>query len=158
MTKYRIHNEEVPRHYSPTGDAVRPTFARKTDPETGATFLVKTGERDQYALIQSCAAVTDIGSIIDRITHGDTSMLSRVKGVFGDFSEFSTDPQFNKALVDQAYGLYDSLNAEMKAQYPTFTDFLGSFADRDSFTAFYEKHLTTKSATKPEGGDSDVEK
>lgn len=154
MTKYRLHNEEVPRHYSPTGEPMRPTFARKIDPKTGASFLVQTGERDQYALIQSFAPVTDINSIIDRITHGDASMLSRVKGVFGDFSEFSTDPQFNKALVDQAYGLYDSLNPDLKSQYPTFTDFLGSFADRESFTAFYEKHL----AEKPEGGDPDVEK
>lgn len=134
--RFRLPNEDHARSDTPCGFPMRPTFNTKRDPKTGGLDLVKTGERDQYSLIQSFAAVTDVNAILDRFSRGDVSALSRVRGVFGDVSKFGTDPHANHDLVNRANAAYASLPPELIQKYPSFADFLASFASPDAFKAF----------------------
>lgn len=152
--RFRLPNEEHARSCTPCGSSLRPTFNTKRDPKTGGFDLVKTGERDQYSLIQSFAAVTDVNAILDRFSRGDVSALSRVRGVFGDVSQFGSDPHVNHDLVNRANAAYEALPSELMQKYPSFADFLASFASPDAFKAF-EANLSAFKA-RSAGGAADA--
>lgn len=134
--RFRLQNEEVSRHSTPGGCGDRPTFTRKIDEVTGGSSLVETGKRDQYSLIQSFAAVTDLSAMLDRFARGDVSALSRVRGIFGDFTGFGSDPQSQHLLINRANEVYADLPNDLKSKYPTFMDFLSSFGSADAFSRF----------------------
>lgn len=56
---------------------MRDDYEISTD-ENGSEFLVKVGEHDQYAEIQSYADAVNFDRILERIALGDTSMLRPV--------------------------------------------------------------------------------
>lgn len=90
-------NDRISRHIpvcgsSPTGCGIRPKFAKKI--EDGRARLVKVGETDQQALINSYKDECDFNRIVERYQNGDISALARVQGLYTDLSGYpdnSTD-------------------------------------------------------------------
>lgn len=67
---------------SPTG--ISSEFQERLDSH-GVTFLHKVGQIDLNAVVQASKESTLVYNILDRFQAGDVSVLSKVKGAFGDF-------------------------------------------------------------------------
>uniref|UniRef100_A0AAU8AU47 Internal scaffolding protein n=1 Tax=Dulem virus 152 TaxID=3145629 RepID=A0AAU8AU47_9VIRU len=75
-------------HYrvpSNVGDPVKVIYTPQFD-ANGAMNLVESGRENIYDFIQSHAESVDIHVILERFARGDISALSRVQGVYGDFT------------------------------------------------------------------------
>lgn len=88
-------NERISRHNpvcgsSPTGCGIRPKFAKRI--EDGKARLVKVGETDQQALINSYKDECDFNRIVERYQNGDISALARVQGLYTDISGYPDNP------------------------------------------------------------------
>lgn len=101
MSNGRVSLYSSPCHSSPVGSAIRDRFAKRV--ENGKVVLVKVGETDQQALINSYKDECDVNRIVERYANGDSSVLARVQGLYSDISGFADNPT-------------DLLNAPVKAR------------------------------------------
>lgn len=67
---------------SPTGISIE--FQERLD-HNGVSYLEKVGQIDLNAVVQASKESTMVYNILDRFQSGDLSVLSKVKGAFGDF-------------------------------------------------------------------------
>lgn len=113
-------NERYKHYYrfsgvSPCGSGIRDTFAK--DISTNPPTLKKVGETDQYAITQSFKDECDINRIISRYQAGDISLLSRVQGLYSDFTGFPSDPTEMMQLGLLANSAWDNLDPEFKLKF-----------------------------------------
>lgn len=101
MSNGRFSYYSSPRKSSPAGSPIRDRFAKRV--ENGKAVLVKVGETDQQALINSYKEECDVNRIVERYVNGDSSVLARVQGLYSDISGFADNPT-------------DLLNAPVKAR------------------------------------------
>lgn len=122
------------RYTSNPGRGVRDKMSPVVDKE-GVRYLEKVGETDQYSFIQSFKDSCDIKMMVEKYAlTGDISFLQRVQGVFNDVVGMPTDLRGLEDIRLYAENQYDALSDEIKAKL-TFEDFLGGFADQESFDA-----------------------
>lgn len=75
------------RVYAQPGSRMKPVYqARKT--ESGSIELVQTGEENIYDAIQAEREGCELTSILRRFANGETDVLSRTQGMYGDFTNF----------------------------------------------------------------------
>lgn len=104
------------RGLSKTGSPKKPLYRLFVD-DDGKRELRKSGEYDLYAEIQSYKDSCSIEYILSRFAAGDTSALSRVQGVYGDFTEMPTTMAELQQRVIDATALFDSLPLDVREQY-----------------------------------------
>lgn len=104
------------RELSKTGSPKKPLYRLFVD-DDGKRELRQSGEYDLYAEIQSYKDSCSIDYIISRFCAGDTSALSRVQGVYGDFTEMPTTMAELQQRVIDATALFDSLPLSVREQY-----------------------------------------
>ena len=100
---------------SPCGSGIRGTFVK--DISTNPPTLKKVGETDQYAITQSFKDECDINRIIARYQAGDISVLSRVQGLYSDFTGFPSDPTEMMQLGSLANSAWENLDSEIKLKF-----------------------------------------
>ena len=88
--KFPTQFDKRNRQFSENGSRLMPVYKMKVDKETGARELRKVGEDNIYAKIQSHKDSVDINYILARFARGDVSALSKIQGVYGDFTQMPT--------------------------------------------------------------------
>lgn len=82
MTQYR----KPIRVMCVSGSSEKVTYSPVFD-DKGIWHLVATGKKDLYGEVQSHAESVDINVLVKRFQKGDVDVLSRVQGIYGDFSD-----------------------------------------------------------------------
>lgn len=101
---------------SNTGSPMKDTYKMHVD-ENGKRELRKSGVYNLYAEIQSHKDSCSIDYILARFAAGDDTALSRVQGIYGDFSEVPTTMAEVCQRVIDAKHIFDNLPIEVREQY-----------------------------------------
>lgn len=103
--------------------------------KNGVMSLEETGKENLYDYIQSHADSVDIHIILKQFAAGDVSVLSRVQGAYGDFTQMPKTfaEALNTMVAAEQY--FMSLPVEVRAQFGhNFNQFIASM-DQSDFTA-----------------------
>ena len=113
LTQYSSRGRRFP---SCVGSGIKVLYAPVFDRD-GVMHLEQAGTEDLYASIQSHKDSCDIYVILGRYQAGDVSALSKVQGLYGDFTQ--VPKTFAEALnvMIAAESYFDSLPVEEKAKY-----------------------------------------
>lgn len=140
VTKYQKE-----RVRSNAGSRMQPQYKMTVNKETGAHELKQKGEINLYAQIQSFKNSTDVNYILERFARGDESALSKVQGVYGDFTEMpKTLAELSQRVLD-AQTLFDNLPLDVREQFgfnPSV--FFASIGSEKFNTIFADKNSTLK--------------
>lgn len=86
--KFKSHYDRE-RVISNGGSRIKVKYRAEVD-KKGVIDLVEDGEENLYDFIQSHADSVNIHRIIERFNRGEVDVLSRIQGVFGDFTNLPT--------------------------------------------------------------------
>lgn len=83
MKKFRTQYDDRASVYQEPGHPIKPVYSPRYN-EDGVLDLVVTGSEDLYDYIQSHKQSTDIHVLLERFANGETDVLSRMQGFYGD--------------------------------------------------------------------------
>ena len=118
MSKYRSAYSGHVRHTSMTGNGREPEYEYRVTDE--GRELVKTGETDVYALIQSRLDETKIENIIKRATYDSTALGNQnwqTSEVMTDISDAPTNYHEWYGRIKDAEAEFDKLPIEVKNKW-----------------------------------------
>lgn len=118
MSEFRSAYSGQVRHTSLTGNGHEPEYEYQLK-DTGRE-LVKTGEKDVYALIQSRLDETKIENIIKRVTYDPEALGNQNwqnSGAFVDISEVPTSYHEWYGRIKDAEDEFEKLPVEVKAKW-----------------------------------------
>ncbi|UPW41152.1 internal scaffolding protein [Sigmofec virus UA08Rod_5349] len=101
----------------------------------GRMSLEEIGKEDLYDYIQSHADSVDINVILKRFAQGDASVLSRIQGAYGDFTQMPKTfaEALNTLIAAEQY--FNGLPVDVRAQFGhNFNQFIASM-DSPDFTS-----------------------
>ena len=98
------------------GSGMKDTYKMHVDPD-GKRELKKSGEYNLYADIQSYKDSVSIDYILTRFVNGDETALSRVQGIYGDFTQMPTTMAELQQRVIDAEHLFNNLPLDIREQY-----------------------------------------
>ena len=130
----RLCGQHVRRHCN-AGSREKITYEPVYD-KRGVWHLEESGKTNLYHEIQSHADSCDINIIMARYRNGETDVLSRIQGVYGDVTNVPTD--YAEILNQQlkAEALFKSLAPEIREKYNNSVEqFMSSFSTRDGWEA-----------------------
>lgn len=123
------------KYYTPAGSSIKPVYSAKVR-DDGVIELVQTGEEDIQEFIDSFAEETCISSIVARCAAGDTSVLSKRQGTYGDFSDFPKTYRDVLQVVIDGRNYFDSLPVEIKDKFnQSFEQWFTTYGTEDWFNA-----------------------
>lgn len=151
-------NERYRRYRSscgsaPVGSRIRPRYRK--DCRENPPKLVKVGETDQYAFIQSFADSCDLARIVERAASGDLTVLQRVQGVYTDVSalpETMTD-LMNLGIIGK--DAWDRLSDEVKAKFENEEDFKNALLTGDLSRLSLQEDPPAPTPNPNEGGKTE---
>lgn len=85
MPTFRTQFDNRPRFTVSSGSREKTLYGGRYD-EDGRLILVETGKEDLYGYIQSHRDSVDLNKLLARFAQGETDVLSRRQGVYGDFT------------------------------------------------------------------------
>lgn len=136
------------------GSGMKPTYKMHVD-DDGKRELRKSGEYNLYAEIQSYKDSVSIDYILSRFVNGDDSALSRVQGVYGDFTEMpKTMAELQQRVID-AENLFNQLPLDIRAQYNHSASEFFAQLDSDKTKAIFDAD-TKSTVVTPEVVTSEV--
>nr|CAI9751592.1 virion structural protein [Microvirus sp.] len=97
------------------GKAVQPIYEPRFDGKT--THLVQVGTKDLQEDINAHEPYTDIAYMLNRLSHGDTSVLAKQPACYGDFTSLPSNPTDIINYVTNAQAQFDTLSAQDRAKY-----------------------------------------
>ena len=106
----------VPGAKTVPGSGMKDTYKMHVD-EDGKRELKKSGEYNLYADIQSYKDSVSIDYILTRFVNGDETALSRVQGIYGDFTQMPTTMAELQQRVIDAEHLFNNLPLDIREQY-----------------------------------------
>ena len=118
MIKFRSAYSGQERHASPTGNGHEPEYEYKVTDE--GRELIKTGETDIHALIQSRLDETKIENIIKRATYDPTTLGSQdwqTSETMTDISDAPTNYHEWYGRIKEAEAEFDKLPVEVKNKW-----------------------------------------
>jgi hypothetical protein len=118
MSNFRSAYSGQIRHTSPTGNGHEPEYEYKLKDK--GRELVKTGEKDVYALIQSRLDETKIENIIKKATYDPAALGSQDwqnNGTFVDISDVPTSYHEWYGRIKDAEDKFEKLPVEIKAKW-----------------------------------------
>ena len=128
-TAYRDHK----RFNSAVGDRFVMEYSPVYD-ENGRLELKESGKTDLYEYIQSHRDSVDIHVLLKRYQLGDAAALSKVQGVYGDFTEAPKSFADMLNLVNAGRQYFDSLPVEVKQQFNNnFAEFMADYGSQEFF-------------------------
>lgn len=117
------------RIHSKHGDRMRKTYGAVFD-EKGSVRLEEKGQEDLYGYIQSFADSVDIHVILKRFANGETDVLSRVQGFYGDYTELPKDYAQMLNVVNGGEQLFNSLPVDVRSKFGhNFNTFMTALCD-----------------------------
>lgn len=85
MPKFRTQYDSRSPVFQEPGSRIKLVYSPRYS-ETGVLDLVVDGQEDLYDFIQSHKESTDIHVLLDRFANGETDVLQRMQGFYGDVS------------------------------------------------------------------------
>lgn len=131
--KFCTQYDPLERVYQPAGSPEKILYSPVFD-KSGVWHLEETGKENLYDYIQSHADSVDIHVILKQFEQGDVSVLSRVQGAYGDFTQMPKTfaEALNTMIAAEQY--FMSLPVETRAQFGhNFNQFIASM-DAPDFT------------------------
>lgn len=121
------------KFYSNPGSRIKIVYSPKLH-EDGSFELVETGKEDVQEFIDSFAEETCMALIIKRCEMGDTSVLAKRQGTYGDFLDVpKTYRDFLQIAID-GRNYFDSLPVEMKNQFGnSFERWMSTIGEKEWF-------------------------
>lgn len=107
---------KLPFQPSCSGDRIKITYSPVVN-DDGTIDLIPAGKQDRQEMYNAQAAGCDMHLIVSRYLAGDTSVLERVQGFYGDVSQL---PRNNAELLQRVIDgerAFDSLPKEVKAAF-----------------------------------------
>lgn len=98
------------------GSGMKATYKMHVD-ENGKRELRRSGEYNLYAEIQSYKDSCSIDYILSRFAAGDDTALSRVQGIYGDFSEVPTTMAEVMQRVIDAEHIFNNLPLDVREEF-----------------------------------------
>lgn len=125
----------------------------------GIWHLEESGESNHYLEIQSHADSCDINIIMARYANGETDVLSRMQGVYGDFTNVPTNYAEIMNQQIKAKNLFMSLASEVREKYNnSVEEFMSSFSTKEGWEAIGFKFGEDADNSSSDGSDLSVEK
>lgn len=129
--KFRTQFDERPRYHSNVGSRIKKLYAPRFD-DAGQMELVEKGEENLYDYIQSHADSVNINTLLRRFQGGETDVLSRVQGAYGDFTGLPTSYADLLNAVNDGHQYFDSLPLEVRARFHhNFAEFMAAMDSPD---------------------------
>lgn len=131
--KFRSQYDPHDPVYQPAGSPIKTLYGPVFDKQ-GHMSLEEIGQENVYDYIQSHADSVDIHVILKQFESGDASVLSRVQGAYGDFTQMPKTfaEALNTMIAAEQY--FMSLPVETRAQFGhNFNQFIASM-DAPDFT------------------------
>lgn len=115
------------------GSGIKQLYVPKLQ-EDGTLKLIENGTDDLYASIQSHKDSCDIHVLLVRYQNGDVSALSKIQGVYGDFSEMpKTYAQLLNAVI-AGEQMFKSLPVDVREKFDhSLEKFMIAMDDMPSF-------------------------
>lgn len=133
-TKYT----ERKRVFSEVGSRMQPTYKMHVD-ENGKRELRKVGEIDLYAQIQSYKDSVDINVLLQRFARGDESALSKIQGVYGDFTQMpKTYRELAQRVID-AENIFNQLPIDIRKEFNFSPSEFFSSIGSDKFNEIFKE-------------------
>lgn len=132
--KFKTQFDPHDRVHQPQGNPIKTIYGPKFD-GNGRMYLIETGKENLYDYIQSHADSVDIHVILKQFQNGDVSVLSRVQGAYGDFTQMPKTfaEALNTLIAAEQY--FNSLPVEVRSQFNhNFNQFIASM-DAPDFTS-----------------------
>lgn len=115
------------------GDGMRDLYTSRID-DDGNVELIKSGQEDLYAAIQSHKDSCDIHILLARYANGDEMALSKVQGVYGDFTQMPKTYAELLNTVIAGENLFNSLPKEVREKFDhSLEKFMIAMDDMPSF-------------------------
>lgn len=133
-----------PAHPSATGSRKQPQYKMTVNEETGAHELKQKGEIDLYAQIQSFKDSADINVILARFARGDVSALSKIQGVYGDFTQMPTTLAELSQRVLDAENLFYQLPLEIREEFDHNPSIFYASMDTEKFQSIFKDKTTNQ--------------
>lgn len=131
--KFRSQYDPHDPVYQSAGSPIKTLYGPVFDKQ-GHMSLEEIGQENVYDYIQSHADSVDIHVILKQFESGDASVLSRVQGAYGDFTQMPKTfaEALNTMIAAEQY--FMSLPVETRAQFGhNFNQFIASM-DAPDFT------------------------
>lgn len=139
------------RVVSNPGSRVRVTYGPVFD-DHGHMTLKQKGQENLYEYIQSFKDSCNIDLILKRFEAGDVSVLARVQGTYGDFTEFPKTYAEMFQRMHDAEALFNSLPVEVRNEFHhSLSEFLAASCEPD-FAARLGVSSPAGGETVPESG------
>lgn len=125
-SRFRTQFDHDVSPFSEPGSRIKILYAPVFD-SAGHMSLVESGKEDIYDYIQSHADSVDIHIILKRFAMGDVSVLSRVQGTYGDFTQMPKTfaEALNTLVAAEQY--FNSLPVEVRQRFDhNFNQFIAS--------------------------------
>lgn len=126
-TQYQAHD----RVHCDPGDPEKQLYSPVFD-KRGIMHLEEAGKENLYDYIQSHADSVNIHIILKRFEQGDISVMQRVQGTYGDFTQFPTTfaGALNTLIAAEQY--FDALPVDVRAKFGhNFAQFIASMDTED---------------------------
>lgn len=130
-TQFRPHK----RFNSNVGSPVRTTYGAVYD-EKGRIYLEEKGTENLYDYIQSFADSCDIHVLLKRFANGETDVLSRAQGFYGDVTEFPKTYAEMLNRVIEGENFFKELPVDVRSKFGhSYSEFLASIGSPEFFDA-----------------------
>lgn len=113
---FRTQYSNNDRVFCSSGNAVKPTYEGFYN-DDGVLELKQTGQINLYDEIQSHAESVDIYTTLNRFTNGDAGALSKVQGLYGDFTEMPKTYADMLNTVINGERKFNSLPVDVRAKF-----------------------------------------
>lgn len=140
-----------------SGSGMKDTYKMHVDAD-GKRELKKSGEYNLYADIQSYKDSVSIDYILSRFINGDETALSRVQGIYGDFTQMPTTLAELQQRVIDAENLFNALPLDIRAQYNHSASEFFAQLDSDKTKAIFAPPEQAKETIVEQTVESDIAK
>lgn len=142
------HGSKIKIEYQPVYDV------------NGVWHLEPSGKNNTYMEIQSHADSCDINLIMARYRNGETDILSRIQGVYGDVTNVPTN--YSEIMNQQlkAEQLFMSLAPDVREKYNNSVEqFMASFSTKEGWEAIgfkFDSSPSSDGSEAPNNGSPEV--
>lgn len=130
-TQFRNHQ----RVHSNPGSRIKKKYGAIYD-EKGRLELEEKGTENLYDYIQSFAESCDIHVILKRYSNGEVDVLSKVQGMYGDFTQFPATYAEMLNRVIEGENFFKELPVDVRGKFGhSYSEFLASIGSPEFFDA-----------------------
>ena len=115
MKIFTPYGEKPPRRAANPGSGMEPHYVQRYD-ETGHPYLIKDGETDVYAIIQSHKDECDINVLLQKYTGGDMTVLHQ-GGTYADIADLPENMHEMVNFVNAQRERFEALPAAIKQKF-----------------------------------------